>query len=77
MKNTKWTAQELLDSFNRECNQDEMNELYKALVAYSVGATEIDDTLLDKTIEYYFDNDNITSIINEDILDFYEKSIDN
>ena len=30
MKNTKWTANELLDSLVREVNQEDINELYKA-----------------------------------------------
>ena len=40
-KNLKFTANELLDSFNREFNQDEMNETYKALIAYSLNINEI------------------------------------
>ena len=35
-KSLKFTTNELLDSFNREFNQDEMNEIYKALIAYSL-----------------------------------------
>ena len=67
MKNTKWTANELLDSLNRECNQEEINELYKAMIAYSVGLTEIDeavDEILDNIIEEdYFGNDYIRGIV--------------
>ena len=72
MKNTKWTANELLDSLNRECNQEEINELYKAMIAYSIGLTEIDeavDEILDNIIEEdYFGNDYIRGIVNEDIM---------
>ena len=53
MKNIKWTANELLDSLNRECNQEEINELYKALIAYGAGLEEINeeaDKILDKII---------------------------
>ena len=73
MKNLKWTANELLDSFNRECNQGEMNELYKALIAYSCGMTEITtqvDKVLDDVIENdYFENDNVSGIINEEVIE--------
>ena len=70
---TKWTAQELLEMFDKETNVEEMNELYKALLAYSMGATEIDKDL-DKVIDFYYNNDNITSFINEDII-FYAQEI--
>ena len=79
MKNTKWTANELLDSLNRECNQEEINELYKAMIAYSVGLTEIDeavDEILDNIIEEdYFGNDYIRSIVNEDIMEAAEDKL--
>ncbi len=73
MKNTKWNANELLDSLNRETNQLEINELYKALIAYGLGLDEIDektDKVLDEVIEKdYFANDNITGFVNPDIID--------
>lgn len=79
MKNTKWTANELLDSLNRECNQEEINELYKAMIAYSVGLTEIDeavDEILDNIIEEdYFGNDYIRGIVNEDIMEAAEDKL--
>ena len=73
MKNVKWTANELLDSLNRECNQDEINELYKALIAYSLGFTEISeevDAILDNIIEEdYFGDDDICGIVHQEIVD--------
>ena len=79
MKNTKWTANELLDSLNRECNQEEINELYKAMIAYSIGLTEIDeavDEILDNIIEEdYFGNDYIKGIVNEDIMEAAEDKL--
>jgi hypothetical protein len=79
MKNTKWTANELLDSLNRECNQEEINELYKAMIAYSIGLTEIDeavDEILDNIIEEdYFGNDYIRGIVNEDIMEAAEDKL--
>ena len=73
MNNAKWTAQELLDSFNKECNQYDMNELYKALIVYCNGGTEITD-LANETLDYYFENDNICSILNNDLIDYYQEN---
>lgn len=71
-KSLKFTANELLDSFNREFNQDEMNEIYKALIAYSLNLQEITpetDAKLDEVIDHYFDNDAIVGMVNTDIID--------
>ncbi len=80
-KNLKFTANELFDSFNREFNQDEMNEIYKALIAYSLNLQEITpeiDAKLDEVINYYFNNDTIVGIVNIDIIDnAYEILFDN
>ena len=80
-KSLKFTANELLDSFNREFNQDEMNEIYKALIAYSLNLQEITpeiDAKLDEIINYYFNNDTIVGIVNTDIIDkAYEILFDN
>ena len=54
-KNLKFTANELFDSFNKDFNQDEMNEIYKALIAYSLNLQEITpeiDAKLDEVINY-------------------------
>mgnify|MGYP003326595414 CR=1 FL=1 len=75
-KMLKFNANDLLDSFNREMNQDEMNELYKALIAYNMGLatiTDYDDSLLEKVIDYYFENDNISGLIQEDIMQFADE----
>ena len=80
-KNLKFTANELFDSFNKDFNQDEMNEIYKALIAYSLNLQEITpeiDAKLDEVIKYYFDNDTIVGIVNIDIIDkAYEILFDN
>jgi hypothetical protein len=71
-KSLKFTANELLDSFNREFSQDEMNEIYKALIAYSLNLQEITpetDAKLDEVIDYYFDNDAIVGMVNTDIIE--------
>ena len=80
-KNLKFTANELFDSFNKDFNQDEMNEIYKALIAYSLNVQEINHEIeekLDEVINYYFDNDTIVGIVNTDIVDkAYEILFDN
>ena len=80
-KNLKFTANELFDSFNKDFNQDEMNEIYKALIAYSLNLQEITpeiDAKLDEVINYYFDNNTIVGIVNTNIIDkAYEILFDN
>ena len=80
-RNLKFTANELFDSFNKDFNQDEMNVIYKALIAYSLNLQEITpeiDAKLDEVINYYFDNDTIVGIVNIDIIDkAYEILFDN
>lgn len=70
MKNIKWTSQELLDMFNKETNVEEMQELYKALIAYELGITEINDYKFNKIIDFYYKKDFITSFINEDLFEY-------
>jgi hypothetical protein len=71
-KNLKFTAKELFEGFE-ELNQDEINELYKALIAYSIGSvdfyTSTVDDALENVIDYYFDRDDICSFINQDLFD--------
>lgn len=75
-KNLKFNANELLDSFNRELNLSEINEIYKAILAYSVGLKEIsqdqEDILNDIIENTYFEDDSIRSFINDTI---YEDTI--
>jgi len=66
----KWTAQELLDTFNKETNLEELNELYKALIAYNLGCTTIEEDKLNEVLEYYYSQDFIYSIINQDVIDY-------
>lgn len=71
-KNLKFTANELFDSFNKDFNQDEMNEIYKALIAYSLNIYDITpeiDAKLDEVIDFYFSRDDIAGIVNQDLID--------
>jgi hypothetical protein len=76
MKNIKWTSQELLDMFNKETNVEEMQELYKALIAYELGITEINEQALNQVIEKYYNTDTITSMLNENIMFYANELLD-
>lgn len=70
-KMLKFEANDLLDSFNRELNQDEMNEIYKALIAYSLNIDTITPEVnakLDEVIDFYFESDYIMGMVDTDIL---------
>ena len=72
----KWTAKELLEMFYRETNFEEMRELFKALIAYELGATEIDNKALDKVLDKWYNDDTKTSIIDPEILDWCQEILD-
>lgn len=80
MKNVKFTANELLESLNRELSIGDINELYKALTAYGLGLQKIDeetDRILDEVIEdEYYEKDYINGIVNEDILDIAKELLE-
>ena len=72
MKNVKWTAQELFNSFKVETNVDEFKELYKALLAREIGLdeyTEDADVLMSEVLDNeYYRNDAIPSFIDENLV---------
>ena len=72
MKNIKWTAQELFNSFKVETNVDEFKELYKALLAREIGLdeyTEDADALMSEILDNeYYRNDAISSFIDENLV---------
>lgn len=60
-------------------DQEVMNAVYKALMAYSVGITKVnekDNEILDKAMEKYFEEDGITSFINDTLYDYVEENIE-
>ena len=70
MKNTKVTAQEILDCLNKEYSLADINELYKALIAYDYGLEEIskeNEDILNGIIDFYYENPRISSFINDEI----------
>ena len=70
MKNTKITAQEILDTLNKEYSLADINELYKALIAYDFGLETIskeNEETLDGLIEFYYENPKISSFINNEL----------
>ena len=77
MKNIKWTAKELFDSFKSETNVDEFKELYKALLAREIGLDEYTneaDDLMNITLDNeYYRNDAIASFIDENLVEALKK----
>lgn len=72
-----WDWKELYDCLLREVSLEDFKELYKALLAYSSGDENPNEKKLNEVISYYFDDDNITSFVNEQLIDkYFEKSID-
>lgn len=74
-KMIKWTTKELLEVLEKECNYMEIRELYKALLAREILSdikeyTDEYDKKLDIALEKnYYHNDNISTLINEDLID--------
>lgn len=69
---------DLLEVLNG-ADQEVMNVVYKALMAYSIGITKVnekDNEILDKAMEKYFEEDGITSFINDTLYDYIEENIE-
>lgn len=70
---------ELLGMLNK-ANQEEMNTLYKAMMAYSVGLTEVSEKtneILDEVFEdKYFENNSVKSFINDELFDYLDERIE-
>ena len=69
---------DLLEVLNG-ADQEVMNIVYKALIAYSIGITKVnekDNEILDKAMEKYFEEDGITSFINDTLYDYIEENIE-
>ena len=70
----KFDYKTILESLNRELNLDEILEVKKALLAYDLGLenpTQEQEERLNKTMEYYLNDENITFFIDKDIIDYY------
>ena len=66
----KFKAQELLDSLNNGIPIEDLNELYKAIIAYSLGLETIDEKKFSSIINFYYDASYILGFVNQDILDY-------
>jgi uncharacterized protein YjgD (DUF1641 family) len=67
---TKVTAQEILDTLNKEYSVADMRELYKAMIMYDLGYDIIDkenEKKLNEVIDYYYDSPGILSFINDNL----------
>ena len=69
-------AQELLDSLNNGIPIEDLNELYKAIIAYSLGLETIDNDKFNTIINYYYDNPVIMNFVNQDLIDFAQSLYD-
>lgn len=69
-------AQELLESLNNECSIEDINELYKAIIAYSLGLETIDNDKFETIINYYYENPEILDFVNQDLIDFAQSLYD-
>lgn len=73
MKETKITALEVLESFNREFTLADIFEVYKGVIAYNMGWTYIDEIredMLNRAIDFYMDKDYIRGFLPEEVLDY-------
>lgn len=70
---------ELLKMLNG-ANQEEMNALYKAMMAYNVGLAEVNEKtneVLNEVLEdEYFENDSVRSFINDELFDCLNERIE-
>ena len=69
-------AQELLESLNRECSIEDINELYKAIIAYSIGLETIDEDKFNTIINFYYENPVIMNFANQELIDFAQSLYD-
>lgn len=65
-----WDAQDLLDCINRECSVGDIVELYVALLSYELGLTKVDRELSKEVMRWYYDNDDLTSFLNSEVIDY-------
>ena len=66
----KFKAQELLNSLNKEMSIEDIQEIYKALIAYSLNIDTIDEEKFASIINFYYDASYILGFVNQDILDY-------
>lgn len=70
---------ELLKMLNG-ANQEEMNALYKAMMAYNIGLAEVNEKtneILNEVLEdEYFENDSVRSFINDELFDCLNERIE-
>lgn len=68
----KLKAQNLLNTLNKGMSIEDINELYKAIIAYSLGLETIDEKKFSSIINFFYDASYILSFVNQDILDYAE-----
>ena len=68
----KFTAQDILDSINKEYTQQDIDNIWEALYFYELGRTQADDALFDKVYDKWLDQDDKTSFLDPEILEWAE-----
>ena len=71
-RNIKWDTKSLVELLNKSTST-ELIELYKALLAYSIGlqdiSADIDKTLTDLIENDFYRDDSFTSFVNEGLVE--------
>ena len=68
----KLKAQNLLNSLNKGMSIEDINELYKAIIAYSLGLETIDEKKFSSIINFFYDASYILGFVNEDLINYAE-----
>ena len=80
----KFNFKDLLESMQRELTTEDLKELYKAIFAYNYDITreQIENNpkigeALENAINSYWENPEISSYINQDIIDIFKEYLFN
>ncbi len=66
----KFTAQDILDSINKEYTQQDIDNIWEALYFYELGRTQVDDALFEKVYDKWLDRNDKTSFLDPEILEW-------
>jgi hypothetical protein len=66
----KLKAQNLLNTLNKGMSIEDINELYKAIIAYSLGLETIDEKKFSSIINFFYDASYILGFVNEDLINY-------
>ena len=66
----KFTAQDILDSINKEYTQQDIDNIWEALFFYELGRKKVDDALFEKVFDKWLVRYDKTSFLDPEILDW-------